>query len=397
MLYSIFYSFYIIAAIVFGGVYIAGPFTIRHIAVICMLVYAMTHSSSLPKEKTMTMYILFVICLGISDISYGYVEFFFKDLLANYLVCYVSYWATLILIEKKKSISVFIYTFIAIGIVSGVLVMLQYHDVYWAFIIPDILRTFTEEDMDQLTSIGGLIEGQSLPGLFNRVDNGYYLSIATILSLYIYNKYKSIVSLGFWGFLVVSLYMVQQRAAFFIGLSLSIVFLLQSLSKSHKLIIFSFIAIGIIIFIYHETDISTLLEGSRYSKGADTGTRQDLWKISYNYIIENPFNANAIDFDKRHPDIAAHNLFLNAFLSCGLIGGTIVLSVVAILCCRCIKIFKSRHYIKPEYILTTLAFISFNFVSLSHNNSVVNGNIVFWILATPLMIKQYKLLEKKII
>lgn len=388
MSYQILYSLYIIATIVFGGVYIIGPFTLRHIAVIVMIVYAIYHKYSLPIEKTMTVYILFVVFFGFSSISYGYGSEFLKAFIANYLVCYVSFWASKILIFKEKSYRAFIYTFIIIGIISSILVILQYHNVYWAFIIPDILRTFTEEDMDQLSSIGGIISGQSLPGLFNRVDNGYYLSIATILSLYLYSKSKKIISLTVWGFLMISLYMVQQRAAMIAGLLLSIIFLSHILTKSHKRIIFSIIAIFVVIILFNNIDYS-LLEGSRYSLGADTGTRQELWKISYDYIVNHPFDANAYEFNKLHPDIAAHNLFLNAFLSCGIIGGSIVLYVVAVLCWRCYKMFKARNFIKPEYYLTSLAFLSFNFISLTHNNSVVNGNIVFWILATPLMLKVY--------
>lgn len=395
MLYSIFYSLYIIATVVFGGVYIAGPFTIRHIAVAMMIVYAMTHSKSLPKEKAMAAYILFIVCLGISDISYGYTESFFKYLFAHYLVCYVSYWATLILIEKTRSIATFIYTFTAIGIASGALVMLQYHDVYWAFIIPDILRTFTEEDMEQLSSFGGLIEGQSLPGLFNRVDNGYYIAIATIASLYFYSKSRKIITLCAWLFLLVSLYMVQQRAALFIGLFLSIVFLVKELSRRQILLILILVAMGGFAFLYQNSDIISTLEDSRYMQGADTSSRHEHWNVTIDYIMENPLNANGNDFDKKHPTLAAHNLFLNAYLSCGLIGGSIVLFVFTILCYRSFKVYKIRDKIRPEYYLTTLAFLSFNFISLTHNNSLVNGNIVFWILATPLMIKQYKLYENK--
>lgn len=389
MLFSIFYSIFIFSIVVLGGVYLVGPFTVRHIAVLCMFFFILIKRKHLPMEKTMFAYILFVVVFGISSISYGFTDEFYKTLIANYLVCYITYCATVYNIETQKTISSFIYTFIIIGILSGILVIFQYYNVYWAFLIPDMLRTFTEEDGIQLQLNGDTISGQSLPGLFNRVDNGYYLAIATILSTYIYSKVKKLTSLSIWGFLLVSLYMVQQRAALFIGVSMSLIFLLKEIPARQKRIIILFVIIATIVILTDDYNVFSLFEDSRYSKMVDVGTREDLWDISINYISNHLFDANAFAFSKQHPDVAAHNLFLNAFLTSGIFGALLIIYILIILCSRSWVLVKCRNKVKSEYYLTTMGFVAFNFISLTHNNSVVNGNVVFWILATPLMLNMY--------
>lgn len=389
MLYQVLYALYTIATIVFGGVYLVGPFTIRHVAVFFFLLYMLIHYKGFPKDKTMTAYWLFIFLFGISSISNGFTEGFSKMLIANYLVCYVSFWATSILIEYHRSYHVFVYTFVAIGVISGIFTILQYFNVYWAFVVPDLLRTFTSEEMDQLSTLEGIIANQSLPGIFNRVDNGYYIAAATVLSTILYSKTRKLYTLIVWMFLVLSLYMVQQRAALFIGLSLSLLSLNFNLTKTHKRVVISVVIVGVLYIIGLNTDILSFLNDSRYADMTNTESRQDLWKIAYDYIMYHPFDANLFDFGKRYPDVAAHNLFLNAFLCCGMFGGLLILYILIVFSKRCVDIYKLRKSVKVEYYLAALAFIAFNFISLTHNNSVVNGNIVFWILATPMMTKLY--------
>ena len=382
------YAFFIVASLLFGSFYIIGGLTVRHIATIIML-FACSRESKLWVGKGFRWYILFVVIFGFNSLLKGYYEEYFRQLIAYYFICGVSVWATYILVVKYNSIKTLFKALICMGVMNALFTIMQYLKLPGAF---EVMRLFNVEDnYDKYFSLDLTIADVSYPGIFGAVHSGYNSMVATILSLYLLYKKRSILNTCIWLFLLIGLFCIQQRAAFFIGFLLSFYFL-HKLFKGEtgwRNYIPYLVVASIIVIAVSTVNLDDILSGSRYSTLTELGIRETIYQNSSNYIQSHILDANIYEFENMF-EVAPHNLIYNAFMYGGVFAAIVVLFIV----CKhlIISIPISLQKVTADnymYILVALAFIGYNAISMTHNLSIVTGDTLYWILICPIILKYH--------
>ena len=106
----------------------------------------------------------------------------------------------------------------------------------------------------------------------------------------------------------------------------------------------------------------------------DNSIREYLFSNTLNFISEHPFLGGMSSFVRMN-GFPPHNIFLNAFVEAGICG--FILSL-----CIYIKQMKTSFKLNNarRVSLIAFAFIAYMLNSLLHNDSILSGDVVAWIL-----------------
>lgn len=257
----------------------------------------------------------------------------------------------------------------------------------WNLLNPNI-NDIIEENMLEATQGGEQILGFNFcPGLFqSAVTNGYFMASFGLLPLVLASRkiffIKRFIIYSIYICSLITLLIIQQRAAFFIFIILSIVILYKT-RKSQKAFI-SIIALATIIIIPIASDIiSELGRISEMSLAEDS--RMTLFSQAIDYISSNLLFGGRAEFLDR-TDKNAHNFILNAFIYSGLIGAILLLTLAGKMMIDSARIIISRNNSGSSQLFCSCALISYISIGLVHNESLVTGTPVIFILYGMLIV-----------
>lgn len=383
MRYKIAYIVFLISIIFYTNFRVVGPFTLRHIMTIMMLVICIFEDKRVFMDKYFRWYLLFIFCFGFSSLITNYLSSFLKFFIAYYFVAYVAYWATMILIKKYNGTAVLVNTFVVLGLLNALATMGQFYGIGLFNQIPEIMRIDVSKGFLELTEETDEFMGFALPGLFTgAVANGYFAMTATLLCLWYQKKGFGPIRLIPWGICMIGLYVTQQRAPFFITAALSLYILFKVMGKNTgggiPIIRLAFI-VGVVVGVSYFLAYTSSSE-MRYTKGMQDRTRITLIRETWNYLLSHPIFGGR--FQSRSMGLRPpHNLFFNAWLYGGILGlliifGTTIKQVVLVAKQTIGKSFLD-NYSKTIFGLAFLAYVA---NSMVHNQSIVTGDAVYWIL-----------------
>lgn len=383
----IFY-FFIVACFTLGSINIGSlPITIRHIAAFFMFFSCLKVKPILLKSVGAIPYIFFICIFGLSCLFSGNYEEFFKLLIAYYGLCFITIWSIDILVNRCNTIAPIINSFLVLGLINSYFLILQYLNVPWAF---EVMNFFNVEDSYMKYQTPDLsTKGLSYPGIFGAVKGGYYTMVSLICSLYFVYKKDNILSFSMWLFIIVGLFCTQQRTAFFCGVVASGFFFYKMNLINFRSFRSTFLSIVIIvgcIFIYiNSAGLFQIFESSRFAAMDELGVREYIYKTSYEYILDNLFFANVYGYNSLY-GFWPHNLIFNAFMYGGFFSALIIMYIVM----RHMKFaFKSVYhklsFNSVQCCIMGLAFICYNVESMTHNLSIVTGDILYWLLICPII------------
>lgn len=386
--FQIKYILFIYITLVFGGIHLFGPITGRHIMLFYMFLVCLKETKALWNNWIFSNYIVFIGIFGLGSILYGYGNLFAHDLFAYYVPSYIACWATYILITKYQSLDTLLFSLVTLGILNGVITVGQYFNNPIAFAVPAFLEVTGYEKIPNLmiSSISNDTNNYALYGIFGAVGNGYFASVAAVLSLNYIGKWKNTLVLILWIFLMFSLFCVQQRSALAAGVLGSFLLFfkkLESITNVQKIGLVTGL-IAVLYVMLSRVNYEAMFSESRYTDYS-LGSRADIYKHSEQYIIENLFTANYYHYDAIY-NIPPHNLFYNMVVYGTIIGAIPLLIILISLSKTALKLVIMR--IKPltsTYVCVAMAFFVYNISSLAHNASIVTGDVLFWLLAIPLM------------
>lgn len=383
-----YYYFFIVACFTLGSINIGSlPITIRHLAAIIMFFVCLKVKPMRLSGTEAIPYIIFICIFGLSCFAYGTYYEYFRLLIAYYLLCFITIWATDILINRYNTITPIIKTFVVLGIVDAFSLILQYLNIPGSF---EVMRLFNVEDNYMKYQTLDLSTADvSYPGIFGAVHGGYNMMVSLICSLYYLYKKDNILSFSIWLFIMFGLFCTQQRAAFLCGIMASGFFFykmrLINFRSFRGAVLSVMIFIGCMFVFLRFRDLSQIFESSRFSTMTEIGVREYIYKTSYLYISDNLLFANVYEYQAMY-DVWPHNLIFNAFMYGGLFSALAIMYILIRHITFALKsVLAKLSFSSVQCCVMGLAFISYNVISMTHNLSIVTGDILYWLLICPIL------------
>lgn len=387
MFFCVIYILFVISSLLFGSIYI-GPMSMRQYMTIVMIIMCVYNQKKIWIDRSWILFILFLICLGITSMIHNNISLYIHNLIGYYLVAYVGCWATVI-IKNRYNINIFIYTILSIGIIDSIFTILQAYGNGYSLEIGYIFSPNDIENMDV-----DEFASTSIPGIFGDVYNGYVLLVSTILSYIIIIKNQSIFK--YIPFLICFLasFFAQQRFPFYINIVFLFIFIIKYiklLSYTNKILYIIIVSILISFIIPYFISFSESHD-MRYSVvGMDGGGREGLYHICKEYILQYPFSANIYHLRQLY-GFSPHFLIYNMFIYGGFFGFIFLLGILVIHIRKVFNILK-LNVSNMNIVNMTLAMALLGFIgnTLTHNSSFVTGDVLYWMIFGGLSVPRYKI------
>ena len=226
--------------------------------------------------------------------------------------------------------------------------------------------------------------GVAAGGLLGDIENGYFLSAATILSLLnIKNGKIGIINWALFIFLFFALFATQERAGLGMGVLCcgTYIFINTKENRSNIWAIALFVVFAVYFGGQYFSSIIDI-DTTRYGlEGSDMGGRKELSSGAWSYILSNPLGG-AFDFfakGNREP----HNFIANSFLYGGILGGLVVIAIIFSQLVRITRIVVkslSSHKYSYSIVVFSLMYLAYTGNSAFHNLSLVTGSDMFFLL-----------------
>lgn len=377
-MFKIFYILFLFCASVLSLQVYSFFLTPRQTLAVLMFVVCVFEEKKLFLDKFIKAYFLFVFFYGLSSFVTGYVNEFILRLFGDYFVAYVAIWAIKILVTKYDGLKLFIYTFLTIAIFDGFVTLCQFMG--WGFLdafLNSLQLISYQPYLDNYQGTGADLFLRCAPGIFSHpVLNAHALAAGTVISTYIACKKNFVLGTLLSIIMLIFLFATQQRTAFAIVLlSISIIVFIKSIRSNYRSVVLPFVFI-IASYSFFELYEFIMNGDFRFSElGSDATGRESIYHASVNFIADNPFGGinKYVNSTSSYP----HNLFYNAFIFGGWLGGLVLLYIVFLQCLEIYRTMRSRNVDITEIIMA-LASLSLLVNGLTHNQSIVNGEILTW-------------------
>ncbi len=320
-----------------------------------------------------------------------------NSLIINYAVCIFIFLILGQSVRSWRAIDQIIGVLIFILIFDCLITIAQYYNltIGWSlwFFINGTDSKFAE--IAENISASQVI-GQSFifcPGIFSsQVLNGYIVSSLGALALFrslnnsnvlIRISYLAVVALTFF-----SLFIIQQRMAFAL-------FLIVAVTMYYKQFPRLTIVVGILMatmFVIYGLELSETTVG-RLSDFNDE-TRDTLYTKGLEYVLTHILTGGRLAFSEQM-NLSVHNIFLNAFMYGGILGGALIMIIYFKMCFRSFRLILKNYnnHINPASALA-YSLLIYNLISLTHNNSLLTGDPIIWVLYA-LMMQTYNIKDER--
>lgn len=411
------YVLFFIAVVFYGQVRLMFGLTPRHIAIIVMLMVCIKEDNGLiPMGRIMKAYFVFILAFIGSALVTGFIS---QLLITYYIAACVGYWATKILIKKYNHGKLLLKIIISIGILNAIITIGQtlnipYADQFVSFVHLKLPVKYLEK-MNENGSGNMAALMFTRPGLFNSsVYNGYFLLTAGIASLQLLVYRFRPLRLVPWIINTIGCFCVQERSPIIILVVLSAFAFYKILfykKRHYILLLIGFFLIMAYIarfFAYvlpermEEDSLQTntitryedddepssglisyteIVKDSRFGElGLDDTGRGDIYQITIGYLMDHPIVGGYHRLVRIH-EIAPHNLFLNAFIYGGFIGGVAILFILFWQIKPLWRVFiRKVAATNPVCFFLGLAYVAFTLNSFLHNRSIVTGDELLWMM-----------------
>ena len=217
MRYKILYILFFIAALLYGNYRIFWGITPRNVMTIVMMVVCIIEDRRFFLDKWFGIYLFFLLFFAMSSMLTGYLSQFLHRLIGFFLVGYVGYWSTKILVKKYEAVRLVLSLFLIIGLLDIVVTIGQFYNVPFFTVIPQLMGISVDAEFLDDLNTGEEALGVVLPGIMaTDVYNGYFLMVIGVLSFCFLRSGFRIIALLPWLLTMVASFMVQQRAPFYI-------------------------------------------------------------------------------------------------------------------------------------------------------------------------------------
>lgn len=381
MFFRIFFSIYLIVSLFYGTVPIMGSISLRHILTIMMLGVCY-FEGGLKLDRFLKWYIAFLLFYVIVEAGSGYSSYVFGKILGTYLASIVLYMATKVVIEKYNAEHLITNILIILGFINAIEVIGQYLGSPLAIALPQILRIpMSEEDLELVNSEQPL---QNVSGLMGIVTSGYFLSAISVLALYNKRNQISILNWAVFAVIFFALFLVQERSGLIAGIICAILYFSIVSIREQRNFKTAFLTSVIAIILITSGFLSQIvsIEDTRYfSVGMSDNKRISIATDAFSWVLQNPIGGRSYYYDMG--GYYSHNIFTNALLYGGIIGGGILIGILFVQIFKIINIVSAyflRFTYSPLLLATCMAYLCYTLNSLFHNYSLVTGGEMILLL-----------------
>ena len=379
------YVFFVIAIVFYGNAHVFGGVTPRHIAAIAMIIAFAKKESHFALNNIICLYLLFILCFGVSSSVTGYSIEYLTFLFSNYMVSLVAYWATRILIIRYNGIGTFLNLFIVLGVLDSLITICQTFGIalgddlmQWFHLYSS--QEFMEELNEERAEDGLSLMMHVMPGAFNNgVANGYFLMTTGVISLKLLIQRFEIIRLIPWLICTLGCICVQERSPIVILIVLSFYVFYKFMVSEEKISKLTFIVslIAIISSVYK----FFFRFGSRIAEvGFEDKGRVGIYNNAMNYYFDHLFIGGFYQFTSEY-STAPHNLILNAFIYGGVIGGFAIVAILFMQFKPIVEFLRGKiNGLRRLCFITAIAYIAYTLNSFLHNRSIVTGDVMIWML-----------------
>lgn len=385
---NLLYGLFVISLSFGGSFYIFGV-TPRQVSAIIMLLISVFNARELRPyyRQFFGVYAFYLVLSFLSAMHDGSIQVYIRSLLSQHIVAMVSLGAFIVYYQKKKTFTPVITMFVICGVINSFVCLLQYvgNPIGYAagLLFVDELNYAANNHMNLIMN-GEAVYLLGLKG--DAVHNGYFQMIMPFFLIQLHSEYRrkhtgSIVEqFCFTSVLcifVLTIFLIQERSCILFSILILLVYL-RNYSKRLRiceksgLIKWIFI-IGLLIIIYLLPRFRDYLENSRFET-QDNSLRIELFNSTILFIRENFWFGGMSSFVSQY-DFPPHNILLNAFVDAGIVG----FILVSILYFKQIIVAYSLIRLKDASLIAC-AFLAYTLNSLLHNDSIITGDAVVWIL-----------------
>lgn len=409
------YVAFVICVIFYGQLRVAFGLTPRHIAIVVMLIACMSQGVPFPMGRIMKTYFVFIIAYLFSATITGYLG---EVLITYYIASVVGFWATKILVDKYDDGKLLLNLFVVLGVLDAIVTVGQTLNLGFSDQLVSFLSvTLPEDYLDQMDDGG---EDRFLliarPGLLaNVVYNGYFLMTAGVASLVLIARKLQLHRFVPWVVIFLGCICVQERGPIIILAVLSAFSFFKVLFvKKHINALFLIVVLFIVLIIagsianlpglqsvyvqdtnstyvdYYDVDgpgsdmwnnFSRITNESRFAnKGLEDSNREITYRQTIDYLMDYPLIGGLHRLRAKY-GIYPHNLFFNAFVYGGIVGGVAILLILFWQIKPLWRVLRRKIAdTNPVCFFAGLAYIAYTLNSLVHNRSIVTGDEVIWML-----------------
>jgi len=393
----IIFSFF---AILFLGATNIGPVTIRNICIAGLIVFLLITHKNISIDICGKIYCIYLVILLLSSIISG--QFYNPTFLRNFITNHISSIVLLIVIPliiksitDIKIITVFIAS---VHILNCAVSILQFYNVPIGWRIGLAVNPGAISNLDSaeyyIQQSDNLLSRSIVFGITSFVvANGYYLTsflpITTRHLLFsdIGSKDK-IISWCLLTLSAITIFMVQQRMAFFLLLCYIVFVLYMQIRKSLfiklLLLIFAVVFIGLYTF---PTDLEV---GRLTLDKVGSDSRMNQITNIINFMNTDSFIWGADLNDKTLLYSLGHNTLTDALRRGGFISLIFYLLLFIAVLCKCIYTgIVSQRINAPYSLALSVSCVIFLAYSFSHSTGIQSGAVLFWFIYA-LMISSWK-------
>lgn len=384
MKFKIAYIIFIISIILYANTRIIGAITPRHIMTGVMAVCCFRQNLVKWTDNYFSLYLFFCGLFGLSSLVTGYIAEFVGFVFSWLIPGIIAYWATRILRDKYNAPQILVYVLLGIGFIDALTTIGQFLHIPLFLEMPDILRVHGDKDFVEDAESGMDFFGLTIPGLFGSdVYNGYVLVVFTILIFCLYKKIGSFGIIPLWLIALVALFFVQERTAFYLGIAMSLFlfYMLQKTMSGTTRVLSVLFFISALIYLTPIIIDFVSSGNSRYTLGLDATNRDKIYEKAEIFVVDHLFLGGWF-YCKEHFYFQPHNILLHAIVRAGFVGLILVITLLAkqVYAVARISIIYRNDIGKFHNIAIGLALLAFNVNSFMHNHSVIEGEVLPWLL-----------------
>lgn len=388
ILTKVFYMAFIVA-ISFGGNYHIGVTTPRQIFAVLMFILCLINYNAIKPflKNILGAYVLYLFFVFLSAYNDNSVDSFIRNLIAQHFVALVCYGAITYYFVRFRAFDTIVLAFLICGVANMAVSFLQYFGHPLGFLLGGLFIDTNELMANRHMEMLMDGTGSYLLGMKgDAVHNGYFQMFMPFLMTYVHEKniffnktnvFRNLFYYTLLALLFICILLIQERSCILFSLFTYMVFLYFKfkhfdISKKVLICAFGFIFLFFCVYLMWPV-ISEYIDNSRFV-GRDDDLRENLLMGTFKYISENVLLGGMSSFVRQY-DFPPHNIFLNAFVEAGICGFFLSIFIYF----KQMKMAFSLAKIRVETLIC-YAFIAYMLNSMLHNDSILTGDVIVWIL-----------------
>lgn len=404
-----FYLFFIFAVTSLPNFRI-GPMSVRIYMTTLMMLFLLKNAGDIhiekEKMKYVTLYVTFMLFMTLAMLANGEIfeMNYINYLLGSHIPPMVTFIATFYFVKKEKDFDTILIPIGITTIITSFVTCLQFYNIPLGWTMNFAFNSggaseWQEYIIDRYSGQESMMGLSYQTGIYGfSFTNAAFLCSTSVLFLRLVVDRKRKHYIRFISFVIfmaslTACFMTQQRAAFLGSIILSLIILYKSILNGFVRVLITLISI---LFVFYGglnlLDSDSLGRMAEFN-GMENDSRYNIWVKSLDFLSENILWGGPLA-EIKYVGVETHNVFMNAFVYGGLIGGVVIIALLLRCCILALTTFMKYINSQASPLFYACGFLLYTATSLFHNCSIVNGSELTFLMLALLLISVRNLTTK---